>query len=83
LDFCSGEPFNDHHRSTTHGAAPKIVRARDVLIGLCFRWCIEQFKTKRQESGASPVGQETEMADAHEVFGQQVQQEAAQEFIER
>jgi hypothetical protein len=27
--------------------------------------------------------QETEVADAHEAFGKQVQQEAAQEFIER
>jgi hypothetical protein len=34
LDFCSGEPFYDHHRPTTLGAAPEIVRARDVLIGL-------------------------------------------------
>jgi hypothetical protein len=41
LDFCSGEPFNDHHRSTTLGTAPEIVRARDVLIGLRVRWCTE------------------------------------------
>jgi hypothetical protein len=34
LDFCSGEPFNDHHRSTTLGAAPEIVRVRSLLIGL-------------------------------------------------
>jgi hypothetical protein len=83
LHFYSREPFDDHHRSTTHGAAPEIVRARDVLMDLRFRWCAEQLKTKRQESGASPVGQETEVADAHEAFGKQVQQEAAQEVIER
>ena len=29
------------------------------------------------------VGQEAEVADAHETFGKHVQQEAAQEFIER
>jgi hypothetical protein len=45
--------------------------------------CAEQLKTGRQESGASAVGQETEVADAHEAFGEQVQQEAAQEVIER
>src|SRR6267143_184602 len=40
-------------------------------------------KTKWQELGASPVGEEAEVPDAHETFGKHVQQEAAQEFIER
>jgi len=40
-------------------------------------------KAKRQESGASAVGEETKVADADEAFGQQVQQEAAQELIKR
>src|SRR5271169_133267 len=40
-------------------------------------------KAKRQEKGASAVGQEAEVADAHETFGEQVQEKAAQEFIER
>jgi hypothetical protein len=40
-------------------------------------------KAEWQESGASPVGEEAEVADADEAFGQCVQQEAAQEFIER
>jgi len=43
----------------------------------------QQLKTKRQEGGAFPVGQETEVANPHEAFGKQVQQEAAQELIER
>ena len=83
LNFCSGEPFDDHHRSTTLGAAPEIVRVRGVLIGQRFLCCAEQVKAEGQESGASPVGQETKVADAYEAFGEQVQQEAAQEFIER
>ena len=83
LDFCSRKPFDDHHRSTTQGAAPEVVRATGVLIGLRLLYCAEQLKTERQESGASPVGQETEVAGAHEAFGEQVQQKAAQEFIER
>jgi hypothetical protein len=40
-------------------------------------------KAKRQESGAAAVSEEAEVADADEAFGQQVQQTAAQELIER
>jgi hypothetical protein len=40
-------------------------------------------QAKRQESGAPPVGEEAKVADADEAFGQQVQEEAAQELIER
>ncbi len=40
-------------------------------------------KAKWQECGTPAVGQEAEVTDAHEAFGKQVQQEAAQELIER
>ena len=40
-------------------------------------------KAKRQESGAAAVGEEAEVADADEAFGEQVQQEAAQKLLER
>ena len=40
-------------------------------------------KTKGQECGASAISEKAEVADAHETFGEQVQQESAQEFIER
>ena len=40
-------------------------------------------KAKWQERGAPAVGEESEVANAHEAFRKQVQQEAAQEFIER
>src|SRR5713101_9165683 len=40
-------------------------------------------KAKWQQLGASPVGEESEVPDAHETFGKHVQQEAAQEFIAR
>ena len=86
LNFCSREPFDDHHRSTTLGAAPKVVRViggGDVLIGWGFLYRAEQLKAKREQSGASPVGQEPEVANAYETFGEQVQEEATQEFIER
>ena len=54
-----------------------------MLFGLRFLRCTEQVKAKWQESGTLAVGQEAEVADAHEAFGEQVQQETAQELIER
>ena len=81
LDFGSGETFDDLHRSTTHGADPKMA---GVLSGGTVWLCgAKQVKAKRQEFRASAVGQETEVADTHETFGEQVPQEAAQELIER
>lgn len=69
MDFCSGEPFDDDHRSTTLGAMPKMVRDWGVLVDLPLLCCAEELKTKRQESGASPC-QETEVADTHEALGE-------------
>jgi hypothetical protein len=83
LDFRSGESFDDEHRPPTLGTSPKIARARgrNLLFGL---WCgTEQLETKWRGSGTSAVGQEAEVADAHETFREQVQQKAAQELIER
>ena len=40
-------------------------------------------KAKRQESGTFAVGQEAEVADAHEAFGEQVQKETSQELVYR
>ena len=86
LDFSSGESFDDHHRATTIGAAPEIARvvgARAVLFGRrsCSR--AEQLKTEWQVGGTFAIGQEAEVSDAHEPFGEQMQQEAAQELIDR
>lgn len=41
LDFCSGEPLNDYHGSTTLGAAPEILRVRSILISLRLLGCAE------------------------------------------
>ena len=83
LDFSSGESFDDHHRPTTFGARPKIARTGggDFLLGLRCR--AEQLEAEWQGGGTFAVGQEAEVADAHETFREQVQQEAAQELIER
>ncbi len=40
-------------------------------------------EAKWQERGASPVGEESEVPNAHETFRKHVQQEAAQELIQR
>src|SRR6266852_7376570 len=79
LHLGSREPLDDHHRSSTLGAEPKIARvvgARRVLFGRRSCSQAEQLKAKRQEIGTSPVGQEAEMPDAHEAIRKQMQQEA-------
>jgi hypothetical protein len=82
LDFRSGESFDDHHRPTTLGTRPKIARTGGggVLLGL--RCPAEQLEGTWPGGGPFAVGQEAEVADAHETFREQVQQEAAQELIE-
>ena len=50
---------------------------RAVGLGGC-RWRnTEPVEAERQESRATAVGQEAKVADAHETFGEQVQQEAS------
>jgi hypothetical protein len=44
---------------------------------------VERRKAERQGGGTSAARQEAEVANAHEAFGKHVQQEAAQELIER
>src|SRR5713226_1254365 len=65
------EPFDDLHRSTTVGAAPKIsgaISGGDVLLGWRFLRRAEQVKAKRQECGASAVGQKAKVSDAHKTL---------------
>ena len=86
MDLGSSKSLEDDHRPATLGTEPK--RARFMGSGGCL-FCrrslyrAEQLKAQRQERGASPVGQESEVANAHEAFGKHVQQEAVQELIQR
>jgi hypothetical protein len=76
LDFSSGEPFDDPHRSTAFRAAPKIgtiFGGRGVLFGLRLLCRTQQLRAKRQEHGAFAVGQKAEVTDAHEAFWKNVQ----------
>jgi len=86
LDLVRRKSLDDHHLSATFGTAPE--RARVVGKG-CFwfdlrlRSRAEQLKAERKERGTAPVGEEAKVANADEAFGKQVQEEAAQELIER
>jgi len=84
--FGSGKPFDDLHWAITFGAAPKIggvIGGGGVWLGWWIWSRAEQVKTKRQACGASAVGQEAKVSDAHEALRKQMQQEAAQELIDR
>ena len=86
MDFNSSESFDDLHRPAAFRTAPKTGRVfgeKGVLFGLRFLCRAEQVKAKGQESSTLAVGQEAEVADAHEAFREQVQQEASQELVDR
>jgi hypothetical protein len=44
---------------------------------------VERGKAKRQKLSSATVGEKTEVADADKALGEQMQEEAAEEFIER
>ena len=48
-----------------------------------FGWRAEQGEAEWQGDGTLAIGQESEVPNADEAFGKQVQQETAQELIER
>src|SRR5262249_29160917 len=71
LDFGSSEPFDHLHRSPTLGAAIKIrsvLGGGSVFFGKRFFSCAQQVKAQGQGCGTLAVGQEAEMADAHEAL---------------
>jgi len=48
------------------------------------RWSgLEGCKAQRQKLSSVSAREEAEVTDAHETFGEEMQQEAAQELIER
>jgi hypothetical protein len=85
LDLSCGKSFDHGHRSATLGATPKRVR----FLGGGWFWFdggrngAQCWEAKRQEGGASAVGQEAEVTDTNEALGEQMQEEAAQELIQR
>ena len=80
MELGRSKSFEDHHGAATFGTVPKWIRLlgrRRFWFGLRRLFSVEQSIAKRQESSAPAVGEEAEVADADEAFGQQVQQEAA------
>ena len=85
LGLGRSESLDSRHGPAALGAKPEITGSgwRSFLPGL-WLWCgTEQLKTEWQGRGTSAMGQEAEMPDAHETFGEDVQQEATQELIQR
>ncbi len=84
LELGGRKPLDDHHGPATVGAEPKwsgLLGGGCFWFGLRLNRC-EGLPAKWQESSLPTVGEEAEVANAHEAFGKQVQQEAAQELIE-
>jgi hypothetical protein len=84
LDLGGGQPLDNDHGGATVGTKPKRFRfLGHGCLWFC-RWqCNECCEAKGQQSGAPAVGEEAEVADANEALGEQMQQETAQELIER
>ena len=86
LDFRSGEPLDDLHRSTAVRAAVKVGGVFGGASMLFMRRLLcrsQELKAKREELSASSGGQEAEVPDTHEALRKQVQQKAAQELTDR
>ena len=85
LELGGAKPLDDHHRPATVRTEPKrsgFFRGGCFWLGLRLNHG-EGLPAKRQHSSPPPVGEETEVANADEAFGKQVQQGAAQELIQR
>ena len=71
MEFCGRESFDDLHGAATLGTAIKIWSVFGwgrVFFGRWFWGCAQQLKAEGQKGGASAVGQEAEVADAHEAL---------------
>ena len=83
LNLGSGQSLEDPHRPTTVRAEPQrgffLVRGwRCVWLELSWGHGAEGLEAKRQQGRPLAVGEEAEVTNADEAFGEQVQQEAAQ-----
>jgi hypothetical protein len=73
----SRHPFHHQHGS----GAGRTTQLVGGLGAICAGNCAEQLAATFERSTASAVGEEAEVADADQAFGQQVQQEASQKLI--
>jgi len=80
-----GEAFDNLHGSAAERTPPQRVSGERGRRGSACCWRtggLEQPETKRKEFCSPPVGEKSEVADAHEAARQQVQEEASQELID-
>ena len=80
-----GETFYYVHGGTAYRAAPErmsVVSRRRCRRSGCLPRASEQIEAEGQQSGPSSVGEESEVADAHEGGRQHMQQKPAQELID-
>ena len=85
LQLGGGKSLDDHHGPATVGTEPKrsgFLGRGGLWLGLRLNHC-EGLPAKWQHSGPPPVGEQADVPNADEAFGEQVQEEAAQELIER
>ena len=85
LDLTGCESLDHHHKSAAFGAKPK----RAPILDRGCLWFglqsgrVECCEAQRQKLSSAAVGEEPEVADADKAPGEQMQEEAAQELIER
>src|SRR5215470_3849068 len=80
-EFGSRESLQDDHRRATAWAMPKrILGDRGRQFAGSTRKRSQQFTAKRYPGSAEAIGEKSEVTNAHECFGQNMQEEAAQEF---
>ena len=79
-----GEALDNLHGSAAEWALPQRVNGQCQRGGTrCWRTgMLEQPRTEWKKFCSPPVGEEAEVADAHETERQQVQEEAAQELFD-
>ena len=73
------------HGSTAHRAVPECMRMIDHRRCRYRRnlgCALKETEAERQECGSLPVGEEAEVADAHEAARQQMEQKTAQELFD-
>jgi len=77
MKLATGHPFDDEHGTAANGTA----QLGGDLGVRCTVVCTKQNTTACQHTATRPVGEKAEVADADQAFGQNVDEEAAQELI--
>lgn len=77
MKLAAGQPFDDEHGAVTDGTAQL---GSDLRI-TCAGCCTEQYAAACERIAAPAVGKKSEVADADQALGQNVNQESAQKLI--